>query len=166
MDILQIRSWGYINTHKDNKTELSVGQHCRGNVTMFSGPILVVYCIINKFGVATLFWHWTLNLFLTFILSLKLYYLVTLSRCCCRNTKKIGACSALQKHKLHHSWSFHNNLLLFWRRKKINCRIQYKYCRTKISRGCVITPKTKRHQLFFVVVRNGYSVAQGPWQLQ
>ena len=69
--------------------ELGTRQHCRDNVTMFSGQIIVYYCVYIRCG-------WLLHLdteaiqFLYFVLSLKLYYAVTLlSSCNCREAKQL-----------------------------------------------------------------------------
>ena len=58
--------------------ELGTRQHCRNNVTMFSGQKMVDYCRMSKVDVDSPFRHQGLNVF-RFFLFLVLYYVVALS---------------------------------------------------------------------------------------
>ena len=59
--------------------ELGTRQHCRDNMTMFSGVKVVGYCIITISVVATPFRHRDLNILLNFFFSLKIFYIFALS---------------------------------------------------------------------------------------
>ena len=75
-----------------NLPELGTRQHCRDNVTMFSGHKLVSYCI-------TVCLYSRAFHFSYFFGSLKLCYVVALSFCRCWEANKIVACPALQSTK-------------------------------------------------------------------
>ena len=79
LDLTKTISYEYSRLYAYKFSELGTQQHCRDNVTMFSGHTVIGYCIITIFIVATPFRHRDLNIFRKFPLSLKLYYAVALS---------------------------------------------------------------------------------------
>ena len=72
-------------------SELGTRQHCRDNVTMFSGLKAVEFCIFTIFAVATPSSHRALIFFLYFFsCPWGSMYSITLSRCRCRKAKQLS----------------------------------------------------------------------------